>query len=156
MPAGMRIVDILSEDLVVPELKASGRNAALETLVAQIAKAEDVDPSRVLQVLIEREEAGSTGVGTGIAIPHAKLPGLKKPVACFARSREGVNFGCLDGKPAHIFLAIVVPEGQTGIHLKALARASRLLKSNIFREEVMAAAPQDLWTVISTHDRQLT
>jgi PTS system nitrogen regulatory IIA component len=92
-----------------------------------------------MEVLIERERLGSTGIGDGIAIPHGKLANLDELLLSFGRSVSGVDFDSLDGKPAHLFFLVVAPENSAGTHLKALARISRLLKSNVVRRELMEA-----------------
>ncbi|HQC23908.1 MAG TPA: PTS sugar transporter subunit IIA, partial [Syntrophales bacterium] len=90
-------------------------------------------------VLLEREKLGSTGIGDGIAIPHGKLKGLERLVISFGRSRQGVDFDAIDGKPVHIFFLLMAPESSTGQHLKALAKISRMLKDPGFRSDLMAA-----------------
>lgn len=150
----MRIVDIMSAELVVADLKAKTRDSVLEEIVGQIVTVvREVDATSAFRVLIERERIGSTGVGQGIAIPHAKLSSLSRAIACFGRSVGGVDFGSLDGKPAHLFLTLLVPEGSSGIHLKALARASRLLKDADFRKKLVEldSAPA-LWDAICAKD----
>jgi PTS system nitrogen regulatory IIA component len=74
-----------------------------------------------------------------VAIPHGKLPGIKRVFAAFARSRQGVDFQSLDGEPTHLFFLLVAPEDSAGAHLKALARISRLLKDESFRTRLMQA-----------------
>jgi nitrogen PTS system EIIA component len=156
-PASMRIVDILSEDLVVPEVTAAVKDEVLREVVDRLVKIRaDIQAPVALRVLIERERLGSTGVGHGFAIPHGKLPNLRGLVACFARSTRGVDFGSLDGQPAHLFLTLLAPEGAAGMHLKALARASRLFKDAQFRAKLMAekSAP-GLWEIIRAEDARL-
>ena len=154
----MMIVDILSEDLIIPSLKGRTRDDVLAELVERIVTTNgDIDGKLALTVLIERERIGSTGIGHGIAIPHAKLPNLQRAVACFARSPEGVEFGSLDGRPAHLFLTLLAPERGAGLHLKALARAARLFKDADFRERLLASDDtQKLWSVIYEKDTQLS
>jgi PTS system nitrogen regulatory IIA component len=88
---------------------------------------------------MDREGLGSTGIGEGVAIPHGKIPGIDRLVAVFGRSPAGVQFASLDGKPARLFFLILAPENSAGMHLKALARISRLLKDPRFRERLLAA-----------------
>lgn len=154
----MMIVDILSENLIIPNLRSRTRDEVLAELVDRIAKNnDDVDGKLALTSLIERERIGSTGIGNGIAIPHAKLPKLQRAIACFARSREGVEFGSLDGRPAHLFLTLLAPERGAGLHLKALARASRLFKDADFREKLLESdETEKLWSVIYEKDTQLS
>lgn len=153
----MRIVDILSEDLVMATVRATERDAVLGEVVRHVASLRpEVDRDTATRVLVDRERIGSTGIGQGFAIPHGKLPRIKSLIACFARSMDGVQFCSLDGKPAHLFLVLLAPEGQAGIHLKALARASRLFKDANFRARLMT--PLDahgLFTIIAEEDARL-
>jgi PTS system nitrogen regulatory IIA component len=152
----MKIGDFLSEDLVIPELHASVREGVLEELVGRISDVRpDVDRALAYRVLLERERLGSTGVGNGFAIPHARLPKISTVIGCFARSRDGVSFGSLDGKPVHLFLTLLAPEGSGGLHLKALARASRLFKDPDFRTRLITANGIEIWSMISAQDKRL-
>ena len=113
-------------------------------LIAVIAKTEDsFDPEAMLRVFLEREQLGSTGIGDGIAIPHGKLAGLDGMVLAFGRSRKGVEFEALDGKPVHLFFLLAAPENSAGRHLKALARISRMLKDGAFRRNLLEAKERD-------------
>ena len=98
-----------------------------------------VEAERLLQVLVERENLQSTGIGDGVAIPHGKLPGLSRLLAGFARSPRGVDFESIDGQPTYLFFVLVAPESSTGAHLKALARISRVFKDPEFRRRLLAA-----------------
>src|SRR6266436_2844827 len=92
-------------------------------------------------------------LGEGVAIPHGKLAGLKRVIAAFGRSRQGVDFQSLDGKPTHLFFLLVAPEDSAGAHLKALARISRLLKDESFRQRLMSATTAaDLYRTIREED----
>jgi PTS system nitrogen regulatory IIA component len=104
---------------------------------------------------LDREKLGSTGIGDGIAIPHGKIRDLGGVVASFGRSREGVDFESIDQKPTHLFFLLVAPENSAGMHLKALARISRLLKDPNFRKKLMGAGDKDeLFQIISEEDSQ--
>jgi len=153
----MKIVDILSEDLIVAEMKAKNKPAAIEEVVTHIARVQpQVDKDLAIDVLLERERLGSTGVGQGFAIPHGKLPRLGEVVACFSRSPHGVAFDSLDGSEVHLFFTLLAPQGAAGLHLKALARASRLFKSNQFRRNLIEAKDsQEIWDLICIQDQEL-
>src|SRR4029077_15576387 len=108
---------------------------------------------RHVQALEDRERLNSTALGEGVAIPHGKLPGIKRVFAAFARSRQGVDFQSLDGEPTHLFFLLVAPEDSAGAHLKALARISRLLKDEPFRTRLMQApTAADLYATIREED----
>jgi PTS system nitrogen regulatory IIA component len=136
----MKITDVLAAPLVVPALAGRSKGEVIEELAAVVANHHpEIDLDRLVQALEDRERLNSTALGEGVAIPHGKLPGLRRVVAAFGRSRGGVDFQSLDGKPTHLFFLLVAPEDSAGAHLKALARISRLLKDPAFRGRLMAA-----------------
>lgn len=111
------------------------------------------DHESVVNVLLEREKLGSTGIGDGIAIPHGKHSGLDDLMISFGRSPEGIDFDAMDGKPVHIFFLLMAPEKSTGQHLKVLAKISRMLKDGKFREDLMMAMTKDdLYRIIAQRD----
>ena len=136
----MRIEDILSPELVLPALAARTKAAVLQELAGAVAaRHQEVDRDRLVTALEERERLNTTALGDGVAIPHGKLPGLRRVFAAFGRSAEGVDFQSLDGQPTHLFFLLVAPEESAGAHLKALARISRLLKDEGFRTRLRTA-----------------
>jgi nitrogen PTS system EIIA component len=140
----MKILEILDRRFIIPQLTSKGKEGALRELVKAIARVEkQVDEERMVEILFERESLGSTGIGEGVAIPHGKSKDVKKLLASFGRSLPGVDFQSMDGKPAHLFFLLVAPEDSAGIHLKALARISRLMKDPRFRKRVMEAKTGD-------------
>jgi PTS system nitrogen regulatory IIA component len=88
---------------------------------------------------MDRERLGSTGIGSGIGIPHGKIKDLESLVLGFGLSRKGVDFEAIDGQPTHIFFILITPENSTGLHLKLLARISRILKNDHFKERLQNA-----------------
>ena len=139
----MKIAEILTQEMVIPDLAATDKVEALRELSTHMcatASGAGLSADGVFKALNERERLGSTGVGEGIAIPHAKIPKLTNLVAAFARSRAGVPFDSkIDNVPARLIFVLLVPEDSAGAHLKALARISRLLKSSFFRDRLLAA-----------------
>jgi PTS system nitrogen regulatory IIA component len=136
----MKIAEFLSQQAVLSELAARAKQDALRELASALVRsAPSVKPEKMLEVLNEREKLGSTGIGEGVAIPHGKLAGLPKLVAAFGISRAGLDFEAIDGKPSRLFFALVAPENSAGIHLKALARISRLFKNAGFRGAILEA-----------------
>ena len=136
----MKIADILTEDMVVPALAGRDKADVIIELAAVVSRSHpEIDHGRLVQALGDREKLNSTALGEGVAIPHGKLPGVKRVVAAFGRSPAGVDFSSLDGKPTHLFFLLVAPEDSAGAHLKALARISRLLKDETFRARPMQA-----------------
>jgi PTS system nitrogen regulatory IIA component len=111
---------------------------------------------RLVEVLEQREKLGSTGIGEGVAIPHGKMADLSRLVASFGVSRAGVNFDAIDGKPTHLFFALLAPENSAGIHLKALARISRLFKNPQFRDSILAAKnTAEIYALITAEDSRI-
>jgi len=140
----MKIMDILARDAVILELGARSKRDVLAEISGALAKVEpQIEASRLLDVLLEREALQSTGIGEGVAIPHGKLGGLDRLVASFARSSAGVDFESIDGQPTHHFFLLVVPEHSGGQHLKALARISRFFRDAAFRKALGEAESLD-------------
>jgi PTS system nitrogen regulatory IIA component len=111
----------------------------------------------MVEVLLEREKLGSTGIGDGIAIPHGKLAGLDNLIISFGRSREGVGFDSLDGNPVYIFFLLMAPENSAGQHLKALAKISRMLKDRDFRKGLTEAeSSEEMYNLIIEKDKTLS
>lgn len=152
----MKISEILDRDLLIPNLQSKNKKGVLEELAGVLVdQGKLLDLERVVEVLLDREKLGSTGIGDGIAIPHGKIRDLGGVVASFGRSREGVDFESIDQKPTHLFFLLVAPENSAGMHLKALARISRLLKDPNFRKKLMEAGDKDeLFQIISEEDSQ--
>jgi nitrogen PTS system EIIA component len=136
----LRIADFLSPQAVVADMQSRTKPEVLRELSATLAKAhKSLSEDRLVAVLQEREKLGSTGIGEGVAIPHGKLAGMDSLQAAFCVSRQGVDFESIDGKPTHLFFALVAPENSAGVHLKALARISRLFKNPRFRAAILEA-----------------
>jgi PTS system nitrogen regulatory IIA component len=136
----VKIQDFLPPQAVVAELTGTTAAEVLAELCRPVAQANGLDAARLVQVLLDREKLGSTGVGDGVAIPHGKLPGLPALVAVFGRSRAGVDYRAADGKPARLFFALFAPENSAGAHLKALSRVSRVFRVPAFRDSILAAS----------------
>ena len=139
----MKLLDILKKGAIIPQLAARHKKAVLDELCARVAELEGLDKNPLLNVLLDREKLGSTGIGEGIAIPHGKSNKVKELTVACGRSREGVEFDSMDGAPTHLFFLLLAPENTAGVHLKALAKISRLLKDPSFRQEFMAARDAD-------------
>jgi PTS system nitrogen regulatory IIA component len=152
----MKITDILDEASVIQDLSSTSKKGILEELsTVLVERGKLPDQDMVVEVLLEREKLGSTGIGDGIAIPHGKMKGIEGLVTSFGRSIRGVNFESIDNKPTHLFFLLVAPENSAGIHLKALARISRLLKDSGFRNRLMEASDRgDLFRIIAEEDEK--
>ncbi len=138
----MNIMGFLDEAAVTCEVKSTNKAAVIREMAELLQKADSIkskDVDKIVQILLEREALGSTGIGQGVAIPHGKTNCVTKLVSAFGVSRRGVEFDSLDGEPVHLFFLLVAPEDSAGPHLKALARISRLLKDKHFRDTLLAA-----------------
>lgn len=150
----MRLSDLVRPDMVWANLKSQDKNQVISELASRISssipklKAEDI-----ASVLLSRESLGSTGIQDGIAIPHAKVKGLEKVLVACGRSQNGINFDAPDQKPTHLFFVLLAPEQSAAMHLKILARLSRLLKDQSFREKLMQAKEaQEIYRMIIEED----
>jgi nitrogen PTS system EIIA component len=124
----MPLNDLLTPQAVVPALKVNSKKQALQELAARAAAICGRVEREVLDVLTQRERLGSTGIGSGIAIPHGKLPKLERLFGVFARLERPVDFEALDGQPVDLMFLLLAPEAAGADHLKALARVARLLR----------------------------
>ena len=139
----MDIHDWLAPQGVADRTGAASKRAALAMLADIAARRTGAESSLVLERLDEREAQGSTGVGAGVALPHAQLPGLERMTAVFLRLEAPVAFDALDGRPVDLFFALFAPEGDSSAHLRALARVSRQLRRPELREQLRAARSPD-------------
>lgn len=149
----MHLLDILKRETIIPELTARHKKEVLDELCQPVAALEGVDKNPLLEVLLEREKLGSTGIEDGIAIPHGKTGAIDRMLMVCGRSKAGVDFDSIDGKPTHIFFLLIAPENSSGVHLKALAKISRLLKDASFRQELMAVSDSaQIYDLIAQRD----
>ncbi len=146
----MKISELLNPEAIVADLAAKDKSGALAELTDALITCEPgLEREDVIAVLQEREKLGSTGIGDGVAIPHGKLPGLSDLKLAFGRSRGGVDFESMDGQPAYLFFLLVAPEESVGVHLKTLARISKLLKDSTVRKQLIDAADsQEIYQII--------
>jgi len=135
----MKITEFLEPTAIIDDLVGSTPQEVLTDLCRPLAASTGVNRERMVEALLTREQLAPTAVGEGLAIPHCKMAGLRGLVAGFGRSRAGVDFKAPDARPAELFFALLVPEDGRGVHLKALARISRLFKAAEFRESVLKA-----------------
>ncbi|MEQ9527742.1 MAG: PTS IIA-like nitrogen regulatory protein PtsN [Parvibaculaceae bacterium] len=150
----MEIEDIIKERSVVASLKATSKKQALTELASLAAERTGLPEREIFDVLLERERLGTTGVGSGIAIPHGKLPGLDGIFGCFARLEEPVDFDSVDGQPVDLVFLLLAPETAGADHLKALARISRLLRNAASCEKLRGAATTEALDDLLTRDKQ--
>lgn len=136
----MKIMDFLDQDSVIVDLKASDKKLAIVELVEVLKNKKKVKKTdEVIDVVLEREKLGSTGIGQGVAIPHGKTDALKEQIGVLGISQKGIEFNSLDGEPVHIIFLLVGPVEVMGQHLKALSRISRLFKDKFLRQAIRNA-----------------
>jgi PTS system nitrogen regulatory IIA component len=133
----MKILDYITTDTILTNLQTTDKKGVIDELTEPVAALTGLEQRNIVRVLIERERLGSTGIGDGIAIPHGKINGIESLVLGFGLSRNGVNFDALDGKPAYIFFLLLSADDSTGLHLRVLARISKLLRDKDFKEKLM-------------------
>jgi PTS system nitrogen regulatory IIA component len=152
----MKILELLDRNCILPDLKAGNKQEVLEELAAPLVPGPDgLKLKNVVDVLMDRERLGSTGIGDNIAIPHGKLPNLSSLRLAFGRSLRGVSFDSMDGKPTHLFFLLLAPINSAGLHLKALAKISRMLMSQSFRESLMkAASVEEIYRLLAERDAE--
>jgi nitrogen PTS system EIIA component len=140
----------------MPDLKANNKRGALEELAKTLVNGPDgLSLPAIMEVLLDRERLGSTGIGDNIAIPHGKLPQLSQLQLSFGRSLKGVDFDSMDGKQSHLFFLLLAPTNSAGLHLKALAKISRMLMSQSFRDNLMkASGAEEIYRLIAERDAE--
>jgi nitrogen PTS system EIIA component len=150
----MRLEQLLKPEYLNDNLQAQNKTEALNELSEIVIKGPlKLNKSKIYDVLLQREKLGSTGIGDGVAIPHGKIGDLEELIVAFGRSKNGVAFDSVDGKPVHLFFLLLAPENCTGQHLKALARISKMSKAGNFRRKLMEAkSSSDLYKMIIEQD----
>ncbi len=151
----MKILDVLLKEAILSDMKANDKKGVLEELVTPVARIAGINHDYLVKVLMERERLGSTGIGEGIGIPHGKVKDLESLVLGFGLSKKGVDFDSMDGRPAHIFFLLLTPENSTGLHLKLLARISRILKNDPFKQKLLRATNRDeIYSIIKEEEEE--
>jgi PTS system nitrogen regulatory IIA component len=152
----MKIMDYLNEEWVIPDLKGADKASVLKELSSVLVNPCQVTSvEELLQVLLDRERLGSTGIGEGIASPHGRLKKLKKFFIVFGRSVKGVDFDSIDRKPSQLFFLVMAPENSAVDNLKLLSRMVTLLKEPSFKKRLMEApSRKELFQIISEEDEK--
>jgi PTS system nitrogen regulatory IIA component len=152
----MKITDYLHEEWVTPNLKGTDKASVLKELSSVLVKpCHMTSEEELLQVLLDREKLGSTGIGEGIAIPHGRLKKLKKFFISFGRSLKGVDFDSIDRKPSQLFFLVMAPENSAVDNLKLLSRMVNMFKKSSFKQRLMEAQTQkELFQIISEEDEK--
>ncbi|MDG5351658.1 fructose-specific PTS transporter subunit EIIC [Staphylococcus aureus] len=154
----MRVTELLTKDTIAMDLMANDKNGVIDELVNQLDKAGKLsDVASFKEAIHNRESQSTTGIGEGIAIPHAKVAAVKSPAIAFGKSKEGVDYQSLDMQPAHLFFMIAAPEGGAQTHLDALAKLSGILMDENVREKLLhASSPEEVLAIIDHADDEAT
>lgn len=150
----MIIGDLLEPGAVTLRVSAANKRQVLGVIADVAARAFGVDAHEALEGLVERESAGSTGVGQGVAIPHARLSDIDRVRAVFVRLETPVAFGAVDDKPVDLLVALFAPKEADSSHLRALARVSRMMRQPELREQLRQARSADAVHVMLTHAQE--
>ncbi|MEM7459225.1 MAG: PTS sugar transporter subunit IIA [Pseudomonadota bacterium] len=134
---------LLSEGVVLAPQASETRKQVLNTLAKAIGEKHGIDGRDIFDAVIERENLGSTSVGEGVAIPHARIPGLKTPVGAFVRLVDGVDFDAIDGRPCDLIFMLLAPIASGADHLRALAQVSRAFRNADLRDKLRQAGDAD-------------
>jgi len=152
----MKIEDVLHSQCVLSTLKGKTKREVISELVGALKEANLLqDADKAVNVVLEREKLGSTGIGDGVAIPHGKLKGIKNILCAFGRSKEGVEFDSVDHNPVHIFFLLIAPEDSASQHLQMLSRISKILRDPSFRKSLVELGQGgDMYQKVVEEDRK--
>jgi PTS system nitrogen regulatory IIA component len=151
----MRLSELLARDAVVPDLSGTDLSAVLEQLCAPLASLGQFTAQTLARALLEREKLGSTGIGGGVAIPHARVPGYERLRASFGRSAAGLDFKAPDGAPARFIVALIAPAAAAGPHVTALGRISRVFRrKEIHQALANAGSAEEIYRLLLEEDQR--
>lgn len=150
----MKLTEMIKLANIRVPLVATTKPAAIEELVQLLASNGDItDPAKVLQAVLEREATRTTGIGNGVAIPHGKCLGTPKLIMAVGKTSTPIDFQSIDGRPVSLIWLLTSPPDQTGPHITALARISRLMSVDKFRHALaVATTPEQVYGIISQHE----
>ncbi|HOP85145.1 MAG TPA: PTS sugar transporter subunit IIA [Syntrophorhabdaceae bacterium] len=153
----MNLEEILAESCVISNLKASNKKDAIYEMCETLKKSGLIENvQEVVNVILERERLGSTGIGEGIAIPHGKMKGIKNILCVLGKSEKGIDFDSIDKKPVHIIVLLLAPEGSASMHLKMLSRISKILRDTHIRNRLLELKDaRDIYFYILEEDRKI-
>ncbi len=154
----MRLADLVKPEQVVANLRSRDKLEIIEELADLLVNDDErLSKKDVCRVLAERERLRSTGVGSGVAIPHAKVPGLDRLLLAVGLSPGGVDFDAADSKPVHIFMTLAAPVNSTGEHLRALAKIARLCGDPEFRQRLLSSSSdEEAYRILIEEDKRIT
>ncbi len=146
----MELADLIARDAILASVKAGSKKQVLQEVASKARDAYGLKARAVVEGLLAREKLGSTAMGGGVAIPHARLPGMTSIVGLFARLDKPADFEAVDGQGVDLIFVLLAPEESGADHLRALARVSRLLRDPALRKKLRETAePQALYALIT-------
>ena len=149
----MKISQFLNKNSIIANLESTDKKGVIDELASAISETCKIPAKKIAAILMEREKLGSTGIGGKIAIPHGKLDLMESIIIGFGLSKKGVEYDSLDNQPVHIFFLLLTSENSTGEHLKVLAQISKLLKTDDFKKDLLAAqSVDDIYNIIMEMD----
>ena len=148
----MPLLDFLAPAAVIPALRASSKKQALQELAEVAARLTGLEERTIYEVLLQRERLGSTGIGDGVAIPHAKLAKLDSIFGLVARLDKPIHFEALDGQPVDLMFVLLAPEEAGADHLKALARIARVVREPGMSDRIRATRDAEALYALLTSD----
>jgi len=152
----MRMVDFVVRDAIIPKLTANTKEGVIREMVESLRHAchfQNTEPEDVVKAVLKREQIASTGIGRGVAIPHAKHDCADHLICTVALSPQGVKFDSLDGEPVHIFVLLISPTDKPGDHLRALEKVSRGLRDdNLVKQLRQATTSEKIWDILGQAD----
>jgi len=154
----MELTDIVSEKCIISELKGGSKGDVLREMMNALAKSETgIDAEAALSAIMEREALGSTGVGEQVAIPHAKVADIEEISIVIGIKKDGIDFDSADGKPVKLFFMLISPEKQMNMHLKTLAKISKLVKLTDFKARVTTekSTPEQIYAILKEEESRL-
>jgi mannitol/fructose-specific phosphotransferase system IIA component (Ntr-type) len=154
----VKLHSLLSEDLIILDLKSLGRDAVLREIVGFLKSRDKISRDKAMyDKLIQRENLGSTAIGDGVAIPHCKLKGIKNPLLVLGISRRGVDFDSLDGRPSHLFFLVVSSPDDPGTSLQILAAIAQLVRqaTALPRQVLEAPSPKAVIEIVREEEDKL-
>jgi PTS system nitrogen regulatory IIA component len=152
----MNIGDLLDRGAISPRVTAANKRQVLKVVAELAARSFGLKPGDMLDALLAREAVGSTGVGYGVAVPHARVAGVTRLRGVFVRVEHAVDFGAVDDRPVDLIFALFAPPEASGEHLRALARVSRILRQAELREQLRKARTADAIYALLTREARPT
>ena len=149
----MNIADLLIVERISCDQEATSKKKALEALSALLAsESTDVSQDEIFDSLINRERLGSTGIGHGVALPHARLPGKEMAIGAFIKLKQGIDFDAIDGQPTDLLFSLLVPEHFTDEHLDILAKLAKMFSDEDFCQKIRNSSDaQQLLALLSQY-----